>query len=65
MRGEVFRAAKEIDDPKRHVESQQPLVCAETHVPQPPRIVAADQPLALRVGEAEFFTVPLADVLLP
>ena len=138
----VVRLAKlrsAIDDDRRHVESQQPLVCSETHVPEPdfmvvrgtieayedlataadafcvvevadssyerdageklrgyaragivqyiiinlrnrtaevyanpdpvagtyppPRIVAEQQSLDLRVGDAESFTVPLADVL--
>lgn len=130
---------KRIDDERRHVESQQPLVCTETHVPEPdflvlrgtlddyadlpaaadafcvvevadasyerdagekltayaragvaqyvilnlrnrtaevyaepdiaagtyppPLIVTAEQSLSLRVGDGEFLTIPLHDVL--
>ncbi len=44
---------KRIDDARRHVESQQPLVCTETHVPEPDFMVLrgplddyADLPMA-------------------
>ena len=33
---------KLIDDPHRHVETQQPLICSETHVPEPDFMILRD-----------------------
>jgi Uma2 family endonuclease len=55
---------KRIDGPTRHVESQQPLVCAETHVPEPDFMVipgAVEEESDLPTAADAFCVVEVAD----
>lgn len=55
---------KRIDDERRHVESQQPLVCTETHVPEPDFLVlrgTLDDYTDLPTAADAFCVVEVAD----
>lgn len=55
---------KSIDNDRRHVESQQPLVCSETHVPQPDFMIlrrTLDQYQDLPTAADAFCVVEVAD----
>ena len=56
--------ARMIDNEKRHVESQQPLICTETHVPEPDFMIirgTLDDYADLPVAADAFCVVEVAD----
>jgi Uma2 family endonuclease len=55
---------KRIDNAMRHVESQQPLICADTHAPEPDFMVipgAVEEPSEPAVAANAFCVVEVAD----